>query len=409
MTQYNNIIKNKLTIDQTQMTLPNNTDIKRISKVFQGLADYFGDNHQSSEGITIPRDIQKLVLNLRVAHEAFEKGIITFMHREMRDLSSAKTVERIIGESPYYLTAKDIGGDLPIQNAAMHYYAFPTLIPFLAKAGIQHKVGGESGRGGLLLECSDEDNTLFNMARNGHCDAMKALLNAEPPLLVKSDVSKYFLIHAAAFKLNMMKMMIEIDPAPLFQKDNYSCVPIYNMDNRESFKYLLKSAMEYDPKHSSIGGLFTKDDKGQICINRVIENLGKEATIARIEQVLSAHKDIPILHKVILHTPEYVHDFITAFPDSCFLRDENGRLPIHVALETGMKWSSELLSIMNANTEYLGEVDPVTKLCLGALAAVKPTCGLRTINYLMLKHPKDAKVIASTSNEEPNKRRKLND
>jgi hypothetical protein len=393
------------------MTLPNITDIKRISKVFQGLVDFIGDHRESSEGITVPEHIQTLVLNLRVAHEAFEEGIEEYMHAKKDDLSEVKTVKRIIEESPYYLTVKDKRGYLPIFSATCYESSFPTLIPLLAKAGVQYGVGGDGGRGGLLVENNNRENVLNNMTFIGHFDSMKALLNAEPPLLIKSDVVKYELIHEAAAgnKIDMMKMMIEMDPAALYgTASSTGVLPIHCTRSVDAFRLLLKSAVEYDPKHSSIGGLFAKDNDGIMPIKNIIEDVGTEDLFTCIEQTLSTYKDIPILHKAILHAPECLHDIITTFPDSCFLRDENGRLPIHVALETGMKWSSELSSIMNANSEHLDEVDPVTKLCLGALAAVKPTCGLRTINYLMLKHPKNAKVTASCSDQEQCKRRKLN-
>jgi hypothetical protein len=61
----------------------------------------------------------------------------------------------------------------------------------LANAVIQHGVGGEHGRGGLLGN-SDKCPTICLISRNGHFDAMNALLNAEPPLLKKSDIFQFF-------------------------------------------------------------------------------------------------------------------------------------------------------------------------------------------------------------------------
>jgi ankyrin repeat protein len=395
----------------SKMTLPNINDIKRISKVFQGLVDFIEDNRKLSEGITVTEEIQSLVLNLHVAHETFDKGIAEYMHAEKEDLSEIKTVEKIIGESPYYLTVKDEYGNLPIHSAAWDESSLPTLIPLLAKAGIQHGVGGESGRGGLLVENSSGTNTLTCMTDQGNFDAMKALLNAQPPLLIKSDIVENGLIHKAVKvnELNMMKMMIEMDPKALYKRDSDGNLPIHCVNSQDAFKLLLQSAVDCDPNHSSIGGLFTKDGFGYMAINLITDKFNKKCVITCLEQVLSTHKDIPILHKAILYTPRYVRDIIENFPDSCFLRDDSGRLPIHVSLETGMKWSLVFLSIMNANSEHLGEVDPVTKLHLGDLAAVEPSCGLRTINYLMLKHPKNVNVAALTSDEERCKRRKLND
>jgi ankyrin repeat protein len=395
------------------MTLPDIKDIKRISKVFQGLVEFIEENHdQSSDEITVPEEIQSLVLKLQVDHESFGKGIEEYMHKKKRNVSEVKTVERIIEESPYYLTVKDVDGDLPIHTAARDGSSFPTFIPLLAMVGIQHGVGGKGGKGGLLVQDHRRRSPLSLMVRVGNFDAMKVLFNAKPPLLVKSDVRERYLIHHSVYynKLELMKMMIELDPAPLYKTNSSDKLPIHCAESLDAAKLLLKSASEYDPKHSSIGGLFSKDKKGEMPINIIINTFGKEHVMRCIEQALSTNKDIPILHKVILHTPEYIHDIITSFPDSCFLRDDDGRLPIHVALETGMKWSSALLLIMNANSEHLDEVDPVTKLCTSALAAAKPASDLRTINYLTLKYPKNLKVsaLSSSTQEQQRKRQKLN-
>jgi hypothetical protein len=143
-----------------------------------------------------------------------------------------------------------------------------------------------------------------------------------------------------------------------------------------------------------------------MAINHMIDKFGKEDTWECIEDALSTNDDIPILHKTILHAPEYINDVVASFPDACLLCDKNGHLPIHVALETGMKWSMTLIFIMNSNLEHLGDVDPLTKLCPGALAAVKPSSGFRTVYYLMSKYPKHAQITVSGSDEGQGKRKK---
>jgi ankyrin repeat protein len=188
--------------------------IERISKVFQGLVQFIEENHdQSSDEVTVPEEIQSLVLHFQVAHEHFGKGIEEYMHTEKRNVSEVKTVERIIKDGPYYLSVKDEDGDLPIHTAAMDGSSFPTFIPLLAKAGIQHGVGGKKGRGGLLVQDHEGCNSLSSMAYVGNYDAMKILLNAKPPLLRKSDVRKCCLMHNAVVSnnLDLMKMMIKMD------------------------------------------------------------------------------------------------------------------------------------------------------------------------------------------------------
>jgi hypothetical protein len=71
-----------------------------------------------------------------------------------------------------------------------------------------------------------------------------------------------------------------------------------------------------------------------------------------------------------------------------------------------MKWSLSLILIMNANLEHLGDVDPLTKLYPGALVAVKPLSGLRTVYYLMSKYPRHAQIFVSGSDEGQGKTKK---
>ena len=112
-----------------------------------------------------------------------------------------------------------------------------------------------------------------------------------------------------------------------------------------------------------------------------------------IEKALSTnnnHPDqLPILHQTILHTPEHCSQVINRFPDSVHVRDINNhnRLPIHVALETGMKSSLELTYLMKCSREDLREVDPVTKWPPFVLAAMGTSCDLRIIYKLIREYP----------------------
>jgi hypothetical protein len=255
------------------MTLPNITAMKKITKVFQGLLDVIAESHdQTSEGknIEVPDDIQSLVLKFQVAREDFEKGITNYMHQDKRNDSQVKIVEKIVDASPYYLSVKSKRGNLPIYSAAYDGSSFSTYIPFLAKAGIQHGVGGETGRGGLLVKGCNGFSTLPTIAYEGNLNVMKALQSSEPPLLETADVNKFFLIHNAAIGDNlemvkmvkMVKMMIDINPAGIYK---HSCtsgkLPIHWAKSKEVAKLLLKSAIKHDPKHKSIGGLFAKTMK----------------------------------------------------------------------------------------------------------------------------------------------------
>jgi hypothetical protein len=403
-------------------------DLKRITKVFHGLLDLLESENLVGNLDRIPPHILSLVQNFYFAHGTFNEGINEYMHKRKRDVSEFKTVERVVEEGPVYLAVEDKSGRLPIDCAACDNSSASTYVPFLAKVCIRHGVLiDESKRGGLLIRDTRDRAPLHMLVGTGNLDALKALQNSKPPLFKTTDISTQNLIISAVSngQLDMMKWLIHVNPGAVYSSHQQSylsgTLAIHcAQQSFEATKYLLESAIKYDPHHSSIGGLFTKNHMGVIAIDLIIRQLGKEKAMKCIEESLSTNKDIPILHKVILHTPEHIDDIITSFPDSCFLRDENGRLPIHVALETGIKWSTSLMTIMNSNSEHLDEIDPVTKFCPIALAAVEPSSDLRTINYLLQKHPKQVqfstkkmknKVRSKNSDdldEHKNKRQRIN-
>ena len=90
------------------------------------------------------------------------------------------------------------------------------------------------------------------------------------------------------------------------------------------------------------------------------------------------------------------------------MRDINNRLPIHVALEMGMKTSLELSHLMKVSQECLKEVDPVTKLPAFALAGMMNpnSCDMRTIYRLLREYPEQ---VESWCYGLSHKKRKLND
>ena len=154
--------------------------------------------------------------------------------------------------------------------------------------------------------------------------------------------------------------------------------------------------IQYLLQHSDevIDSLLTKvanSDKGLI-IERWVHRWGRQDVWNCIESALSTSKkldSLPILHKVIEHTPKHCSEVINRFPNSVHVRDPNNynRLPIHVALTTGMKFSIELTCIINSSQEHLNEVDPVTKWPPFVLAAMGTSCDLITIYRMLQSHP----------------------
>ena len=69
-------------------------------------------------------------------------------------------LQKMISASPSSLSYKDENGDLPMQSALYDPESAP-YVPLLAKEGVNYKVGGEDGRGGLLVDNEAGDNTLL--------------------------------------------------------------------------------------------------------------------------------------------------------------------------------------------------------------------------------------------------------
>jgi ankyrin repeat protein len=322
------------------MTLhvPNSIGIEKISRVFQSLLDIVENSNNSNDECPVPVEIESLVLNLQIAHHKFEKGIEEYMHKKERGISEVKTLETIVENNPHYLTVPDKQGNLPIHTAARDSSSSSTYIPLLAKAGIKHVADGESGRGGLLVEDTNGFCTLRTIVQSGSVDTIEALRRIEPPLVVETDVKELILLHDAIFSrnLDMVELLIDMDPSGLFKKSIPGNLPIHLALSLDAARLLMQKSIEYDPDHESIGGLFEKNNEGQMPIDKIVHRFGSDRAWECIGEVFSANKKIPILHKTILHAPKYLDNLITNLPYACFLRDEDGRLPIHVALEAGI-------------------------------------------------------------------------
>ncbi len=355
----------------------------------------------------LPDDMEELVENFLDAQETFVRGIDKFMHRVSPEwkFDDKEAVTAIVETCPEFL--QTVGHDT--KGIPLHYNAPGSRVGeangmyflLFAKVGYEHGIGGKDGRGGLLVKDREPFNPLQNCARlntSSH-EVMTALMEMNPPLFTKEDVSGQQLLHCAAVHGNLedLKFYIDLDPRCLFQKDeidDYYPIRVCE-DDIEAVQYLLKRALEYNPRHPSIGGLFSKyansqnifHDHNRVVLRDIISKNGKKKAWDAIEKELSPYKDIPILHRVIEHAPDQIMEVVSRFPHASFLRDENNRLPIHIALEKGIEWSVELVAIMNANMSHLNQKDPVTGYYPFALAAEEPRCDLRTIYHLLKMHP----------------------
>lgn len=231
--------------------------------------------------------------------------------------------------------------------------------------------------------------------------------NFDPPLFYNEDACKYQLVHQALHQqsLDMIKFFVDLGPSFIFQSNYYHKVPIeyVTYDYRENEKeertkarldilqYLLRKSVSHSNSNESIGGLFAKNSEGKLILDHLVETFGETITWDCVEKALSNLTGLRILHQTIKHSPQYCGEVLHRFPDAVFERDFENRLPVHVALATGMRGSRELTSIFNINHSHLKDVDPVTKWPLFALAG-NSSCDLRTIYQLLSKHPEHVEI-----------------
>ena len=378
---------------------------KAAPELFKSLSNLIAKQNDPNKvyPYIVPENVEQIVARYESAQLEFERAQHEFirridehLHRDedciFRDMSKSEVEidETILKICPDFLSSKNRSDQLPIHRATRTRFEADN-VAMLAKHGMKHDVGGKDSRGGLLVRTGQGFNVL---QRIRNVETFEKLANSDPPLFFKQDILDYDLLHFAVKDENMAraKWLISMCPSALYAENECSCsIPLgCCRNNTEMIKFCLEEAIKYDPTHPSIGGLFHKDNKNTFAIQKFNDD---DEIFKAIAQVISQHKHLPILHKVIEHTPA-LFDKITAFcPHASIIRDKSNRLPIHLALERGMKTSIGLSSLMSANLQQLGEMDPVTKFCPSALAALSPACDVNTIYQLIRAHPNHAEVV----------------
>lgn len=358
------------------------------------------------------------------ADDFFVQQVDAFFRKTTYKNTDAKLIETIVTTCPEFLaTTINKCGQLPIHRAAFHN-ADTSLFTLFVRLGIQHEVGGaKNSRGGLLVKGTCDINVLQYLTENAkHIDTFEALCTMDPPLLSRSSLVKYDLLHEAAGHrcLETVQYFTKMSPSSLYttastrnrvgvplafcigfeerieDKETEAAFLERKQTSLEIIRYLIRRALSYKSDHESIGGLFTTPNILNIITDKTVLELlvkskyGEEEVWETIRRAMNSYQDtVPILHQVIKHTPKQYGNAFEKFPDAVFVRASNKRLPVHVALETGnMKWSQELLSLIQMSRSNLtDEVDPVTNLPAFGLAAMENSCDLSTIYYLLRKNP----------------------
>ena len=348
----------------------------------------------------LPTHISSSIDKLLETQQTLVREIDEYLHQSdhFEDDDNMDMVSTIVRTCPEFLATNDKDGNLlchlaaSVTSSSAHKY-----LVLFADIGHRYNVGGEESRGGILLPAT-WCNVLEYISEP---KVFHLLQKHNPPLFCKEDVQTYELLHHAAQckTLDLVKYFCTLDPSCLYQLDEENLLPIHwaierlNANNEDLIivQYLLQQSVSYSVSNETIGGLFTViQDKGDLFLDILIKKWGREEIWDCIEKALSTNHNLdklPFLHQTIRYTPQYCSEVINRFPSSVYVRDDSNRLPIHVALDTGMKFSLELSYLITVSQEYLREVDPLTKWPPFVLAAMGTSCDLRTIYRLLHKHP----------------------
>ena len=419
-----------------------NLSIEKTAKLLQNLVDL--KNNNKNIEYNIPEDISESIDNLLEAQQLFLKEIDDYLHRpsNFKHIDNIETVSTIVNTCPEFLATKDEGGWLPCHAAArakctIHSNSnsnsnssYKHLLLF-AGIGCDLDIGGKDKRGGLLMPNDFGWNTLHLIRDPNVFDALQ---KHNPSLFYKEDIQTYNLLHTAIgnWSVNLVQYFCELYPSYLHhQMNSHNGSLIHRVITRrknsdESLKivqYLLRQNVLYSVSNESIGGLFTKvPNRDGLVLNALVKRWGKREAWDCIEKALCVNNTnldkLPILHQTIRYAPQYCTEVINRFPKSSSVIDcnDHNRLPIHVALETGMKWSLELSYLMKGSEGDLKEMDPKTKWPPFVLAAVGvgTSCDLRTIYQLIREYPEHVEMWCDGGGRykhvhvQNSKRRKMN-
>ena len=381
---------------------------------------------RDNQNVALPEEIRAALNDER----RFVEGIDDYLTRPYNfvKFDHFDIVKTIVETCPEFLQPTWSRSMPPINSATM---AIPSsdlnnaglkFVLLFANVSLRFDNEGKESRGYLLTRNNFHSNSLQMVKDSSTYNALK---ENDPPLFFTSDILKYKLVHNQALylELDVIKYLVDLEPSCVQQTNDDNELPIHctmygGADKRhkeciQTVEYLLQKGVSFTALKENIGGLFTEMPdrrevlgpgpglyRGYLLLELLIKKLGEKKVWDCIERALSKCQNIdqlPILHQTITHTPEYCSEVMSRFPTSVHVRDANNRLPIHVALERGMKFSLELTHLIACSQEHLREVDPVTRWPSYVLAGMGTSCDLRTIYSLLHKYPEQSEMCCNKS------------
>jgi len=117
------------------------------------------------------------------------------------------------------------------------------------------------------------------------------------------------------------------------------------------------------------------------------EEYGIDNVMKIIKECIPPFASYPILHHVIKNSPRYMNDFARQYPSAVFLIDEQQRLLVHVASDSGTTVKTDAMMILRMKDEEMAEKNPVSDLYPFMIATSAGKCDLSPSNYLLRRNP----------------------
>ena len=307
---------------------------------------------------------------------------------------NVKEIMKTVSEDPKVLT--NCGRTLALLKACDmdRNTVSVELIRLLIEEGSRQNFGE---RGGLRLPQNDHGSApLQILVKRGSLQVLKFLSESQPPMLCKEDVSSYELLHFAASHghVDVVKFLMSLDSDAVYSRDHHNALPIHmTINSTEScpknrsirellLMHHLKRCNEKNNCSESFewiypDGPYTKEDILDYVqdIASIINNLDESLPILCWALSAGASR-FQLLH------------ILNLFKDAAKVRDNNNRLPIHIASDIGFGWNYGLREIFYSNPTALSVQDDVTGMYPIMLAACeKSKCDLDGVFELMKRNP----------------------
>ena len=327
-----------------------------------------------------------------------------YFERIVSDDCSLDDAKKIIKMYPQMLSFSSRHA-IPLDRLCMGKTSNPDIIIYIVQESIKQNADGsksrssnicDSDRGALLRDRGLCMPPLKMLIYNDRIDVLKRLRQLD--LILPEDIIRFQFLHFAVShcRLEWVNFFLELSPASVGVKDRFGLLPIHLCVNEwhkhpttfwEIFRLLLEEGVKQGVGgDKGLGGLFVKMPN---CQKNLIDEIFKSQGMSW-EKISGVVKDRNVRQVLVNQlakgkiSKKHVNDIIRNFSD-CMSVEYQGRLPIHVAAESGLTWNDGMRTIVEANLSAVESVDAVTNLLPFGLAAAGKDKDLQSI-YELLRH-----------------------